>query len=264
MPVPLAEIREALAAARIHAVYQPVVRLSDRTPVSLEVLARLHHPVRGTLPPDLFVPQIEDAGLAFALTRAVVASAFKDWGGRALERLDLSLALNFPLDVLLHPAAMVWLEERREAAGIAAERIGIELTESRPVTDVADLAHAIAGLRDAGYSLAIDDVGPGVRQPRNLLGLGFSALKLDKGLVAGSRDDAAMAKLLHATVASAHAADLVVVAEGVEDEACWQQMLAAGVEQAQGFLIARPMPAADVAGWHDAWRAGSSSATPTI
>jgi EAL domain-containing protein (putative c-di-GMP-specific phosphodiesterase class I) len=262
--VPLTEIVEAVATGRIHALYQPVVRLGDRAPVSLEVLARLSHPVRGTLSPDLFVPQIEEAGLAFALTRAVVASAFGDWGGRALERLDLSLALNFPLDVLLHPAALVWLDERREAAGIPAERIGLELTESRPVTDVADLAHAIAGLREAGYSLAIDDVGPGVRQPRNLLGLGFSVLKLDKGLVCRSRDDAAMAHLLRRTVASAHAADLVVVAEGVEDQECWQRMLAAGVEQAQGFLIARPMPASGVAAWHESWRAGKAPEVPTI
>jgi EAL domain-containing protein (putative c-di-GMP-specific phosphodiesterase class I) len=264
MPLSLGEIVEAVAATRIHTLYQPVVRLGDRAPVSLEVLARLNHPVRGTLPPDLFVPQIEEAGLAFALTRAVVASAFEDWRDGGLERLDLSLALNFPLDVLLHPAALVWLDERREAARIPAERISLELTESRPVTDVADLAHAIAGLRDAGYSLAIDDVGPGVRQPRNLLGLGFSVLKLDKGLVSRSRDDAAMASLLRTTVATAHAAALVVVAEGVEDQECWQRMLAAGVEQAQGFLIAHPMPASAVAGWHESWRAGIAPSAPTI
>jgi len=263
-PLSLGEIVEAVASARIRTLYQPVVRMGDRVPVSLEVLTRLSHPERGTLPPDLFVPQLEEAGLAFALTRAVVASAFEDWGGGALERLDVSLALNFPLDVLLHPAALVWLDERREAAGIPAGRIGLELTESRPVTDVADLAHAIAGLREAGYSLAIDDVGPGARQPRNLLELGFSALKLDKGLVCRSRDEAEMATLLQATVATAHAAGLVVVAEGIEDQACWQRMLEAGVEQAQGFLIAHPMSAREVAAWHESWRGGKALAGPTI
>jgi EAL domain-containing protein (putative c-di-GMP-specific phosphodiesterase class I) len=263
-PAKLNDIRTALVSAGIHAVYQPFVRLGDRAPVGLEVLARMQHPARGILAPDLFVPQVEAAGLSFALTRAVVACAFRDWTGEALERLDVSLALNFPLDVLLHPAALVWLDEQREAAGIAAARIGIELTESRPVTDVADLAHAVAGLRAAGYSLAIDDVGPGVRDARDLLGLGFSALKLDKGLVAGSRDDAAMAAVLRATVADAHAANLVVVAEGVEDEACWRRMLEGGIEQAQGFLIAHPMPASAVPGWHGAWRAGKVLATPTI
>jgi EAL domain-containing protein (putative c-di-GMP-specific phosphodiesterase class I) len=256
--VPLSELHEALAAARIHTRYQPVVRLSDRVPVGLEVLARLEHPQRGTLGPDLFVPQIEDAGLAFELTQAVVRRAFGEWGGGALEQLDLSLALNFPLDVLLRPTVLAWLDEQRGAAGIPPARIGIELTESRPVNSVADLGRAVQGLRRAGYALAIDDVGPGVRQAQHLLGLGFSALKLDKGLVGGSRDDAALADLLDATVAAAHAAGMLVVAEGVEDEDGWRRMLVAGVEQAQGFLIARPMAADAVPGWCRAWRAGQS------
>lgn len=260
----LPEIRNALHEARIRAVYQPVVRMRDRMPVYLEVLARLDDPALGSVAPDLFVPEIENAGLSFGLTREVVARAFADWGGDRLERHDLSLALNVPLDVLVHPAMPAWLDEERETAGIAAGRIWIELTESRPVTDVADLAHAIAGLREAGYSLAIDDVGPGARQPRNLLELGFSALKLDKGLVCRSRDEAEMATLLQATVATAHAAGLVVVAEGIEDQACWQRMLEAGVEQAQGFLIAHPMSAREVAAWHESWRGGKALAGPTI
>jgi EAL domain-containing protein (putative c-di-GMP-specific phosphodiesterase class I) len=257
--VPLAELREALAAGRFRTLYQPVVRTADRVPVGLEVLARLEHPQRGTLAPDLFVPEIEDAGLAFQLTQAVVRRAFADWGGDALARLDLWLALNFPLDVLLLPAALAWLDEQRHAAGIPVDRIGIELTESRPVIDPADLGRAVAALRGAGYTLVIDDVGPGVRQAQHLLGLGFSVLKLDKGLVHGSRDDATQAELLHGIVAAAHAAGLLVVAEGVEDEATWQRMRAIGIEQVQGFLIARPMAASDVAPWHRAWSAGSAA-----
>jgi len=261
--VPLQDLREALAAARIHTRYQPVVRLCDRVPVGLEVLARLEHPQRGMLAPDLFVPQIEDAGLGFQLTQAVIRRAFADWSGAALEQLDLWLALNFPLDVLLQPSALTWLDETRKAAGIPVERIGIELTESRPVTSVVDLGRVVAGLRRAGYTLVIDDVGPGVRQAQNLLGLGFSVLKLDKGLVQGSRDDPALAEMLAATVAAAHGAGLLVVAEGVEDEAGWERMLAAGIEQAQGFLIARPMPASAVPGWHQAWRAGHAPPEPS-
>jgi EAL domain-containing protein (putative c-di-GMP-specific phosphodiesterase class I) len=135
----------------------------------------------------------------------------------------------------------------------------VELTESRPVTNVAALGEAVGRLRAAGYTLAIDDVGPGVRQPEQLLGLGFTTLKLDKGLVLGSRDDLAQAEKLSALVAAAHGAGLSVIAEGIEDELLWQRMRTAGVEQAQGFLIARPMPASAVAAWHRAWCAGETS-----
>jgi EAL domain-containing protein (putative c-di-GMP-specific phosphodiesterase class I) len=258
-PVSLIELHEALNDARIHTRYQPVVRLADRVPVGLEVLARLEHPQRGTLGPDLFVPQIEDAGLAFPLTQAVVRRAFAEWGGDRLAKLDLWMALNFPLDVLLFADAMEWMDAQRRAAGIPAARIGIELTESRPVTNVAALGEAVARLRAAGYALAIDDVGPGVRDPRHLLGLGFTVLKLDKGLVLGSRDDPAQAAQIDALVAAAHAAGLGVVAEGIEDAALWARMREAGVEQAQGFLIAQPMPASEVAAWHRAWCQGRDS-----
>ena len=258
-PLSLSELHEALDTARIHTRYQPVVRLSDRVPVGLEVLARLEHPQRGTLGPDLFVPLIEDAGLAYPLTQAVISRAFDEWGGDRLDRLGLWLALNFPLDVLLDPESLVWMDAQRKAAGIPAARIGVELTESRPVTNVAALGEAVGRLRAAGYTLAIDDVGPGVRQPEQLLGLGFTTLKLDKGLVLGSRDDLAQAEKLSALVAAAHGAGLSVIAEGIEDELLWQRMRTAGVEQAQGFLIARPMPASAVAAWHRAWCAGETS-----
>ncbi len=250
----LGDLRAALDEGRIRTVYQPVVRIIDRQPQCLEVLARLEHPKFGLVAPDLFVPQLEAAGLSFALTREVVARAFADWAGARLERYDLALALNVPLDVLEHPALPAWLDEQREAAGIAAGRIWIELTETRPVTDVADLAHAVRCLCESGYSLAIDDVGPGVRQAHELLDVGFAALKLDKGLVLGSAYEPELAGLLTETVAAAHEAGLFVVAEGVESEEVWARMLAAGVEEAQGYLIAQPMPAGDVGDWHGAWR----------
>lgn len=259
----LTELADLLTAEHIQNHYQPVVRLADRMPVGLEVLARLNHPELGLLAPDLFVPRVEAAGLSLQLTQAVATRAFADWTAAMLQDLDLSLALNFPLDVLLQPAALAWLEQQRAAAGVPAARIGIELTESLPITDHPELERAVAVIRGAGYTLAIDDVGPGVRQAQQLLGLGFAALKLDKGLVTGSRDDPKLAEMLAATIAAAHGAGLIVIAEGVEDEVNWQRMLAAGVEQAQGYLIAQPMPPAAVPAWHRAWCAGLGWA-PTI
>ena len=117
-PVPLPELREALAAARIRTRYQPIVRMRDRTLVAMEVLARLEHPIRGIVAPDLFVPQYEAAGLAWPLTEAVVRRAFAEWTDARLDRLGVSLALNFPLDVLLIPSALRWLDEQRQDAGI--------------------------------------------------------------------------------------------------------------------------------------------------
>ena len=253
-PLALVELHEALAEARIHTRYQPIVRLADSSLVGVEVLARLEHPTRGLLPPDLFVPQIEDAGLAWPLTKAVIRRAFDDWRTWRLDLMDVWVAINFPLDVMLDPAALEWLERERVAANLGAHQITIELTESRPVTHLPALRQATEHLRKLGYRLAIDDVGPDIRDHRTLLDLPFSSLKLDKDLVRDSPDSAGSRAFLLEAIAAAQAAGLLITAEGVEDLDIWNRMAALGVHEAQGFLIARPLPPGSLAAWHADWR----------
>ena len=251
--ISIGELRSALDAAQVSARYQPIVRLDTAMPVGLEVLARMEHPTRGMLLPDLFVPKIEDAGLAWPFTQAVVNRAFADWSDGKLGSFGLGLAINFPLDVLLIPEALTWLEQRRREAGLPPERITIELTESRPVSEIAKLRHATTTLRGMGYNLAIDDVGPELRDHHALLDMHFTALKLDKNIVRESPDSNEASAFLARTIASARAADLTIVAEGVEDSDIWRRMLRLGVDEAQGFLIARPLPVSAVAHWHRNW-----------
>jgi len=232
--------------------------MSDRLPVGLEVLARLDHPRHGVLAPAHFVPQMEDAGLARRLTERVAASAFGDHAGY-LARLGLQLALNFPLDVLLDSAALSALDAQREAAGIAAAQVLFELTERRPpdTHNAGEMALFRAGmlrLRRLGYGLAIDDFGPGMTELLDLLGSGFTAIKLDRAMVDDSATLPGARRFLGDTLAAAHAAGLTVIAEGVADRPAWDRMRALGVDQAQGFLIARPLSAASVPAWIEAWR----------
>lgn len=247
-------MRAAISDQRITTRYQPIVRLTDRVPLCLEVLARLDHAERGTLPPDLFVPQMEQAGLAWPLTQTVIRRAFAEWGDGKLAEIGLSLAVNFPLDVLLVPSALTWLEAQREVAGIPASSIVIELTESQPVTELAGLAEAAARLRALGYGLAIDDVGPHTREYRALLDLPFTALKLDKNLVREAPMDDAIQYFLLDTLKLARRAGLRIVAEGIRDAATWHRMASLGVDQAQGYLVGRPLPAEAVPLWLLDWR----------
>jgi EAL domain-containing protein (putative c-di-GMP-specific phosphodiesterase class I) len=249
----LAELTAALKGAMIETRYQPIIRIADRRPVGLEALARLNHPQRGTLLPDRFVPQIEDAGLAAELTRLVSARAFADLTGPFLAERGLRMSVNFPLDVLLQPAALEQLEEQRIAAGLAADRIVIELTESRPVDDFPMLRRSLERLRTLGYGAAIDDVGPAVPRLAPLLDLPFTSLKLDKELVQQVNDSAKVKTFLANTIVQAKAHGLTVVAEGVETDAIWEQMRQLGADEVQGFLAARPLPVAAVPIWWDAW-----------
>jgi EAL domain-containing protein (putative c-di-GMP-specific phosphodiesterase class I) len=249
----LDELRAALTAAMIETRYQPIIRVTDRRPVGLEALVRLNHPEMGTILPDSFVPQIEHAGLAPELTGLVSARAFSDLAGPLLAGRNLRMSVNFSLDVLLMPAALRRLEEQRAASGIPADRIIIELTESRPVDDVRLLRRSLEYLRALGYGAAIDDVGPAVPRLAPLLKLPFTSLKLDKDLVQQVADSDEVRTFLAVTTARAKARGFTVTAEGVETEAQWEQMAALGVDEMQGYLAARPLPVAAVPVWWDDW-----------
>ncbi len=249
----IAELRAALKGAMIETRYQPIVRVADRRPVGIEALVRLNHPERGTLLPDRFVPQIEDAGLAAELTTIVSARAFADLAGPFVAGRGLRVSVNFPLDVLLMPSALDRLEEQRHAAGLLADRIVIELTESRPVDDIPMLSKSLERLRGLGYGVAIDDVGPAVPRLAPLLDLPFTSLKLDKELVQKVLQSAEIEEFLATTIAQAKAHDLTVVAEGVETDAIWDRMRQLGADHVQGFLAARPLPVAAIPVWWDSW-----------
>ncbi len=252
-PLLATELVEALSAAWIQTHYQPIVRMSDRRPVALEVLARLHHPAQGMLLPGHFIPPMEAAGLGYRLTEAVMVRAFDDWHADQLEALDLALAFNFPVDVLLLSEALTSLDTMRIEAGIAAGRVVIELTESSPLPGLAELGQATRRLRALGYGIAIDDVGPDLRDHRNLIDLNFTELKLDKALVRDALIDLASHEFLAHAIAAAASAGMTVTAEGVEDEATWERMAALGVDRAQGYLISRALPAAAVLPWYREW-----------
>jgi len=253
-PMLLTEIQAALAGAMVETRYQPVVRLADRVPVGLEALARINHPARGTVLPEVFVPQIEDAGLAGQLTDLVVACAFADMTGAALAPLGLSVSLNFPLDVLVGTTALAQLEARRRAAEIPVRQVVVELTESQPVADHAALRRAVEHLRHTGYQVVIDDVSPAVPGLDQLLDLPFTGIKLDQHLVHQLATDPAAVAEVERIIRIARLRDLTVVAEGVETAALWHQVKALGVDQAQGFLVAHALPAAAVPVWLKSWR----------
>jgi EAL domain-containing protein (putative c-di-GMP-specific phosphodiesterase class I) len=269
--LPSGDVPAAFGASRVHARYQPIVAIADRTPLALEVLARLDHPTLGVLFPSHFVPQIEQAGLARALTEAVIDIALTDHAVH-LGGLGLGLSLNFPLEVLIRHSFGDWLERRRIAQAVPARQLIIELTESQPVANLnqaerrqlaaamvqvrdrlalGQLAAAMSRLRARGYRLAIDDFGPDMPRRQLLFTLPFDLLKLDKSIVI----DQAHPRVVEQAILMAHRHGLKVVAEGVETSAGWDRMGGLGVEYVQGFLVSRPLPCREVSAWLDAWRA---------
>ena len=175
-------------------------------PSAWKPLVRLQHQSYGTIGPDQFIPQLERAGLSLRLTEAVAHAAMAAIDAALLERHDLFVSINLPLDVLMFPDALQRIDTRRAHFAVPVERILIELTESRPVSDLAGLSLALERWRQAGYRVAIDDLGPDMMNQNNLFDLPFNVVKLDKQVVLKSQDDPLARNYLRRTVNNAKAA----------------------------------------------------------
>jgi len=242
----------AIGARSIVNRYQPQVRMADAQPLALEALARWEHPLHGLLGAGDFVPLAERTGLAAALAERVMRSAVADLAALHRKGARLRMAFNLPLDVLLHPATAERLAEAVAAAGLPAEALTIELTESQIAQDLGAVRAAALRLRDQRFGVSIDDFSLSAAQA-GLVALPFSEMKLDRSLVIAARDDRAARGALGAVVRMAHGLGLLIVAEGIETLATWQMARDLGADLAQGWMVGRPMPAVAVSAWLSAW-----------
>jgi EAL domain-containing protein (putative c-di-GMP-specific phosphodiesterase class I) len=248
------DVAVAIGRGQIINRYQPIVGLRDRVPVAVETLARWEHPRYGTVAPDAFVPVAERADLAGFLTEHVTFRALAELAQDVLVPLQLGVTLNFPLNILLVPESLARLEAVGRAVAVTPQSIIIELTESRPVTDLGALRRAADRLISAGYRLALDDVGPDIRNHEALLTLPFAVVKLDKRIVRAAPRQPAARNFIARVVASARRRSVTVVAEGIEDQPTWDLMRELDVDHAQGFLASRPLPAPLLPVWAEVWR----------
>lgn len=255
VPPQRAILRRLLAGSGLRTCYQPMVDMNSRQIVALEALARLRLSRHVTLFPADFLPQVEAAGLASALTDAVANRALNDWAVLGEPATRPLLSINFSLDVLLSPSALTKLEDRRVAAGIPARSVLIELTESRPVDDLLRLRRAVERFRKAGYLIALDDITPSVPHLESLIDMPFTDLKLDKAVIQAAPHWPDAAKFIEHMIKRAQPHNLAVTAEGVEDAVTWTVMRKLGIRYAQGFLISQPVLAEDIPGWCAEWHA---------
>ncbi|MFJ4652662.1 putative bifunctional diguanylate cyclase/phosphodiesterase [Nocardia sp. NPDC088792] len=241
-------LRGAVSDGSLLLHYQPEVDLRTGRVVALEALVRWQHPTRGLLPPGAFVGVAEATNLAGELGRWVIRSAceqFAQWRRRGL-------ASNVVIRINVSPVQLVSLDfvETMEGIlrrfGIDGSSVCLEITEHVVVQDLARTQVTLRGLKRMGVQIAIDDFGTGYSSLSHLKALPVDAVKIDRGFVqrlGASADDLAIVKSI---VGLAGSFGLGVVGEGVETTVAARTLVALGCYRAQGFLIARPMPAEEV------------------
>ena len=221
-----------------------------------EALLRLRHPDLGLVPPVAFIGVAEQNGLIKSLTRFVTSESIRMCGSWRQAGLDLGVSINISAYLLEELDALDHLNALCAEHDVPNHNVTLELTESALTTDGTKLLEIMTRLRMNKFKLSIDDFGTGYSSLEQLKGLPFHELKLDKGFVLDAVNDTRSRAILENSLRLALDLKLKTVAEGVETQSHLDLISELGCDVAQGFLIAKPMPAADVADWTLEYLAG--------
>jgi EAL domain-containing protein (putative c-di-GMP-specific phosphodiesterase class I) len=236
------ELLNALLAIRdMRIVVQPQVDLLTGAYIGAEALARWRHPVLGDIPPSVFVPLTNEAGLNLMLFHFVEAKVVALLRRLKQRGIALPISVNASADTLCTPGLAQRLERRLQRAGVPNELLKIELTEDVPVRDMLPLSTALGGLRMRGFSIAVDDYGCGASTLDLLTRMPFSELKIDGRFVRGMSREPGCTAAVTGAISVAREMGLAFIAEGIETQEQVQALLAEGCRIGQGFALARPM-----------------------
>jgi diguanylate cyclase (GGDEF)-like protein/PAS domain S-box-containing protein len=248
-------IRQALVAHELVLYYQPKVNMRTGQVIGAEALLRWQHPERGLLLPNTFLPIIEDNPLAIELGEWVIDSALSQLDRWHEIGLDLSVSINVgALQLQQHDFVDRLRALLASHPGIRPACIELEVLETSALQDVAQVSKVIEACREIGLHFALDDFGTGYSSLTYLKRLPAHVLKIDQSFVRGMLDDPEDLAIVEGVLGLTSAFRRQAVAEGVESVEHGQMLLQLGCELAQGYGIARPMPAQDLLAWVGNWQ----------
>ena len=247
----MSDLRKAVGGNELALVYQPKVSLAGDQDCAVEALVRWHHPTRGVVPPIDFIPFAEQTGYIRAITQWVLVQGISQCATWRADGLQINVSINLSardvMDITLPDRVAALLQVH----GCAAQWITLEITESAILDDPGHAVENLQRLSALGCKLSIDDYGTGYSSLAYLRRLPLNELKIDKSFVMGMVRDASDGVIVRSTIELAHNMGLVVVAEGVEDEATLERLRTHGCDIVQGFYLSRPLAADLVQPWMD-------------
>jgi diguanylate cyclase (GGDEF)-like protein/PAS domain S-box-containing protein len=239
-----ADLVDAVEERAIELAFQPLHELAGGRLVGVEALARWHHPTRGTIPPDDFIPMAEHSGLIVPLGDQVLDGALaatRAWMDRVPSAV-LRMGVNASPRQLRDPSFHARVHAALEHHGVPADRLVLEVTEGVMLEDPDQTLRVMHRLRESGVRFAVDDFGTGYSSLAYLRRLPVDIVKIDRSFVRDLTADRAAHDLVASIVSLADGMGLDVVAEGVETDTQRQRLRAMGCGYAQGYLFGRPCP----------------------
>jgi diguanylate cyclase (GGDEF)-like protein len=245
----LEDLRVALDTEQLDNHYQPKLDLRTGRVTGVEALVRWQHPERGLLAPGAFLPLAEQAGLMRRLALQVLERAIRDLRDWRAAGHSLSMAVNLSVSNLQDVALPEQVQLLLDTYGVPADALVLEITEDVLMADAARSQQVMAALRRLGVRLSIDDYGTGYSSLAYLRALPVDELKLDRSFVSSLTTDAKAAAIVRSTLQLSRDLGMTMVVEGVEDEAALDALRRWNCDVAQGYHIARPMPADRLVSW---------------
>jgi diguanylate cyclase (GGDEF)-like protein len=237
------DLHAALAAGQFHLVYQPIYDLDDLSLLGVEALLRWEHPTRGTVMPMDFVPALERSGAIVDVGRWVLGEACRQMAAWRSAGADLSVSVNVSARQLDCDSIVDDVVSALADSGLRAEHLVIEITESAIMRDIDQSATRIRALKELGVQVAIDDFGTGYSSLAYLQRLSVDSLKIDRSFVTAMAPSPESQAIVRTIVQLGRELGLRTVAEGVETTGQVDQLRGERVDEAQGFLLARPLDA---------------------
>jgi diguanylate cyclase (GGDEF)-like protein/PAS domain S-box-containing protein len=243
-----ADLRRAVEASEFEAYYQPIVDLKTNRYSSVEALVRWNHPSVGIIQPLSFIPLAEETGHIVAIGAQILRQACADlasWQTAYGDRAPGSVAVNLSPRQLQSTSIIDDVEAALSASGLPASSLVLEITEGVLLEDTESVATTLGALKDLGVRIALDDFGTGYSSLSYLDRFPVDVVKIDKSFIDSlDSEGAPPSSLVSAIVNLGAVLGLDVTAEGIEQPHQLDRLKALGCAQGQGYLFARPVPAA--------------------
>ncbi len=245
----LGELRRAVERNELRLYYQPKVSLHSSNISAVEALIRWEHPVRGLVPPGMFIPFAEHTGYIKLLTRWVLREAVRQCGAWLQEGLRLQVSVNISARDLMNRDLPNEVSSLLTEHAVPAALLCLEITESGFMEDPANAQKVLDRLAEIGVRLSIDDYGTGYSSLSYIMRLPVQELKIDRSFITRMAMDEEISTIVRSTIDLGHNLGLKVVAEGVEDLSVWNMLRSLGCDDAQGFFMSKPLAPAALAQW---------------
>ena len=245
-----ADLRQGISRGELVLHYQPIVQIEGGQLVGFEALVQWRHPTRGLLAPGAFIKMAEECGLMVPIGRWVVRRAceqLRDWREAGL--VPPPVAINLSARQFISESLAQDLADAMAECGLSDGQIEIEFPESVLMADPEKAALVLQRLHSQGVRLSIDDFGTGYSSLAYLKRFPVQAVKVDRTFIGGLEASADARSTTRAVIAMAHTLGLAVVAEGVETTAQLEALREMGCDEAQGYLLGRPIAGAELADW---------------